>query len=207
MAREREPGVRWTLAFEEVGSGDVALVGGKAANLGELTRAGLPVPAGFCVTAAAYRAFISESGTWERIEALLGSMGDDRAAVDEVATSIRALLMEQPMPVEVSDDIARRYQALATAAATGKPDPPVAVRSSATAEDLPDASFAGQKDTYLNDRGSEALLQHVKQCWASLWTGRAVAYRVKQGYGHADVALAVAVQVMVGADVAGVLFT
>jgi pyruvate,water dikinase len=203
--------VSWTLAFGEVGAGDVAIVGGKAANLGELTRAGLPVPAGFCVTAAAYRAFISESGTWQRIEGLLHDLPDDPAAVDEIATAIRALLMEQPMPSDVAEQIVVRYRQLAGGPGSGKEegeaDPPVAVRSSATAEDLPDASFAGQQDTYLNVRGEEQVLDHVRQCWASLWTARAVAYRVKQGYDHADVALAVAVQRMVGADVAGVLFT
>lgn len=200
----------WTLAFAEVGATDVALVGGKAANLGELTRAGLPVPAGFCVTAAAYRAFISESGTWQQIEALLRDLPDEPAAIDEIAAAIRALLMEQPMPVGVTDEIAARYGQLAAAigsAGVARADPAVAVRSSATAEDLPDASFAGQQDTYLNIRGEAPLLDHVRRCWASLWTGRAVTYRARQGYDHADVALAVAVQAMVGAEVAGVLFT
>jgi pyruvate,water dikinase len=201
----------WTRAFEEVGAGDVAVVGGKAANLGEMTRAGLPVPPGFCVTAGAYRRFVGESGVAERIERLLsGLKSGSPAAVEHVAAQIRMAITENEVPSAITDAILDRYRRLAEALdlpVEERSALPVAVRSSATAEDLPDASFAGQQDTYLNVRGEEALLEHVRHCWASLWTARAVTYRAQHGYDHEKVALAVAIQSMVSADVAGVMFT
>jgi phosphoenolpyruvate synthase len=186
---------------------DVALVGGKAANLGEMTRAGLPVPPGFCVTAEAYRAFVGASGAGETISTLLAGLDPgDAIAVDAATAAIRQLLTAGPVPDEIAAEIAASYATLAGEMG-GEQPLPVAVRSSATAEDLPDASFAGQQDTYLNVRGEDALLEHVRRCWASLWTARAVTYRAKQGYDHERVALAVVVQAIVAADVAGVLFT
>jgi pyruvate,water dikinase len=166
----------YVVRFAELGRGDIAVAGGKGANLGELTRAGLPVPPGFVLTTAAYRAFT------EGVEA-----GD------------RAVFASRPIPQDMAREITDAWSALG--------EGPVAVRSSATAEDLEGASFAGQQDTYLNVRGAAALLDAVRECWASLWTERAVAYRARRGIDPAEVALAVVVQRMVEADAAGVMFT
>jgi rifampicin phosphotransferase len=184
--------------FDEIGRDDIDEAGGKGANLGELTRAGLPVPSGFVVVTEAYRAYVTEHQLAERI-ATLAVPTDDQAGYDDASAQIRALFIN-----EVSDslraEIAEAYTALGE-------DTPVAVRSSATAEDLPEASFAGQQDTYLNVRGLEDLLVAVRDCWASLWTARAMAYRTRQGIDPASVSLAVVVQQMVDAEAAGVMFT
>ncbi|TQM09178.1 PEP/pyruvate-binding domain-containing protein [Pseudonocardia kunmingensis] len=160
-------------------------VGGKAANLGELVNAGFPVPPGFAVTTAAY-----------------AQVADDVLDAVEGTDPERAgkALREAAVPVAITDAVRQAYAGLGE-------DVPVAVRSSATAEDLPWASFAGQQDTFLNVVGSESVLDAVRRCWASLWTDRAVSYRATQGIGHRDVHLAVVVQRMVDAQVAGVLFT
>src|SRR5215213_9646713 len=183
----------------ELASSDIDQAGGKAANLGELTRAGLPVPPGFVVLTEAYRAYIAEHQMHEQITALAAAASDDPAGYDEAAAQIKALFED-----EVSDtlrtEIAEAYAALGE-------DVPVAVRSSATAEDLPEASFAGQQDTFLNVRGLDDLLVAVGDCWASLWTARAMAYRARQGIDPATVSLAVVVQQMVDAESAGVMFT
>ena len=184
--------------FGELAGSDIDQAGGKAANLGELTRAGLPVPPGFVVLTEAYRAYIAEHQLHEQITALAAA-SDDPAGYDEAAAQIKALFED-----EVSDtlrtEIAEAYAALGE-------DVPVAVRSSATAEDLPEASFAGQQDTFLNVRGLDDLLVAVGDCWASLWTARAMAYRARQGIDPATVSLAVVVQQMVDAESAGVMFT
>ena len=184
--------------FGELASSDIDQAGGKAANLGELTRAGLPVPPGFVVLTEAYRAYIAEHQMHEQITALAAA-SDDPAGYDEAAAQIKALFED-----EVSDtlrtEIAEAYAALGE-------DVPVAVRSSATAEDLQEASFAGQQDTFLNVRGLDDLLVAVGDCWASLWTARAMAYRARQGIDPATVSLAVVVQQMVDAESAGVMFT
>ncbi|GAA4773370.1 phosphoenolpyruvate synthase [Actinomycetospora chlora] len=161
-------------------------VGGKAANLGALVRAGLPVPDGVCLTTAAYRAAVGSA-----LDALLAEPD-----ADVLGEKARAAVLALPVPDAVAD-----------AVRAACPDGPVAVRSSATAEDLPDASFAGQQDTYLNVVGPDAVLDAVRRCWASLWTDRAVAYRAARGIDHASVTLAVVVQRMVDARAAGVLFT
>src|SRR5829696_9409266 len=184
--------------FGELASGDIDQAGGKAANLGELTRAGLPVPPGFVVLTQAYRAYIAEHRMHEQITALAAA-SDDPAGYDEAAAQIKALF-EDEVSETLRSEIAEAYAALGE-------DVPVAVRSSATAEDLPEASFAGQQDTYLNVRGLADLLVAVRDCWASLWTARAMAYRVRQGIDPASVSLAVVVQQMVDADSAGVMFT
>ncbi|MCK2220054.1 PEP-utilizing enzyme [Actinomadura sp. ATCC 31491] len=163
---------------------DLALTGGKGASLARLARAGLPVPRGFHVTTEAYRAFVA-------------GFGDAIDPGDPEATA--ALFARHEVPAAVAAEIRRAYAALGD-------DVPVAVRSSATAEDLPGMSFAGQQDTFLNVRG-DTLLEAVRRCWASLWNARAVAYRDRQGVPHEDVALAVVVQELVDADAAGVLFT
>ncbi|GAA4547519.1 PEP/pyruvate-binding domain-containing protein [Pseudonocardia xishanensis] len=203
--------VRW---FAQVGSGDLAAVGGKGANLGELARAGLPVPAGFVLTTGAYAAFVdaafAEPGLAGAavLEPELAGVavaatprepvgpreGEDPEAA---AARIQAALHAAAVPAEVADALRGAYAQLGGG--------PVAVRSSATAEDLADASFAGQQDTFLNVRGEEALLAAVVRCWASLWTARAIDYRARREV--ADPRLAVVVQRMVEAEASGVLFT
>jgi rifampicin phosphotransferase len=167
-----------TLDFTGIDGTMLATVGGKAANLGVLTAAGLPVPPGFCVTTEAYR----------------------RVAAGVPLDDVRDVLLSVQIPADMADEIRARYLELG-------PDVPVAVRSSATAEDLPFASFAGQQDTFLNVVGVDNVLDAVRRCWASLWTDRAVAYRESNGIDHGAVELAVVVQVMVDSAVAGVLFT
>ena len=181
------------VALDGAGSGtaDGALdaVGGKAARLGAMLAAGLPVPPGFCVTTGAYRRAAADAG----LDRLLASPGAP-------ASRLRAALEAVPVPADVSDAVRAAYAALG-------PAHPVAVRSSATAEDSPEASFAGQQDTYLNVVGEDAVLDAVRRCWASLWTDRAVAYRRDHGVEEHTVGLAVVVQSMVAAEVSGVLFT
>ena len=184
--------------FDELGSSDIDQAGGKGANLGELTHADLPVPAGFVVTTAAYRAYVDEHQLGDKITKLAAA-SDDPAGYDNASAQIQALFAAE-ISEALRTEIAEAYAALGE-------DVPVAVRSSATAEDLPEASFAGQQDTYLNVRGLEDLLVAVRDCWASLWTARAMAYRARQGIDPASVSLAVVVQLMVDADSAGVMFT
>ena len=186
--------MRYIRLLGTVGRGDIDLAGGKGANLGELSRAGLPVPPGFIVTTEAYRSYVAANDLTERVLQLATGREPDDAA-----DPIRELFTSGVIPVDLRDEVTGAYQALG--------QPPVAVRSSATAEDLADASFAGQQDTYLNVRGEDALLSAVQRCWASLWTARAIAYRARQGIDPATVSLAVVVQEMVEADAAGVLFT
>ena len=181
--------MQYVRRLADLGRGDLAVAGGKGANLGELTRAGLPVPPGFVLTTAAYRTYVDLNGVGDEILALI--------ARDDAADRIRALFTA-PIPEALSEELR---------AARTELGPAVAVRSSATAEDLEDASFAGQQDTFLNVRGDDALLDAVRGCWASLWTARAIAYRARRGVDPAEVALAIVVQEMVDADAAGVLFT
>ncbi|GAA5150510.1 PEP/pyruvate-binding domain-containing protein [Pseudonocardia eucalypti] len=184
--------------FDELGSGDVGLAGGKAANLGELTRAGLPVPPGFVLTTPAYDRFVEATGIGPEILELSRPGGD----YDRASERIRALFTGREIPAEIAAQAVAAYRELG--------EPPVAVRSSATAEDLKDASFAGQQDTYLNVRGSDALLTAVRDCWASLWTARALAYRERRHIAPDEVSLAVVVQEMVPFEpdtAAGVMFT
>jgi pyruvate,water dikinase len=181
----------------------LADVGGKAINLCRLTRAKFPVPPGFVVTTRGYLGFIGEDGLGRQIAGLSASIGDgDAAVIDAVSTQIRALLAGHAMPKSLAGEILEAYHRLLDAGVER-----VAVRSSATAEDLPEASFAGQQDTYLNVRGEAPLLKAVQSCWGSLWTTRAVAYRAKQKTPAEGLAMAVVVQKMVMADAAGVLFT
>jgi pyruvate,water dikinase len=193
-------------AFSEITVQDVPLVGGKGANLGEMTRAGLPVPPGFCLTADAYREFTAPAQA--AIATILNSTRlNDPEELERASTQLHDLLLAQSTPEELTQQIGEGYVRLAQALGKSEGTLAVAVRSSATAEDLPDASFAGQQDTYLNVRGEPALLEHIKRCWASLWTARALSYRHKQGYDHEKVALAVVVQAMIESEVAGILFT
>lgn len=190
----------------QVGMERFFLVGGKAANLGELIRAGFAVPAGFCVTTVAYQQ-IAEDAALGTIVNVVDAGAPDAARLAELAElagRARAAILAVPVPPAIAEAVVRAYRALGEAL---EEDVPVAVRSSATAEDLPSASFAGQQDTYLNVVGADAVLEATRRCWASLWTDRAFSYRSSNGVDHASVRLAVVVQRMIDPQVAGVLFT
>ena len=191
--------------LDQVDASSVALVGGKCANLGELVGAGVPVPEAFCVTTVAYRRFLAENQLPTRIVAILGTIDyENPTGIEQCASAIRALLMAAPIPADIEREIISAYEALEVRLGAGVS---VSVRSSATAEDLPGTSFAGQQDTYLHMSGSAGVVDAVKRCWASLWTGRAVAYRHVQGFAHESVLLAVVVQEMFPSEVSGVMFT
>ncbi len=202
---------QYVVWFDELGMADVGRVGGKNASLGEMTRhlaaAGVRVPRGFATTAAAFREFLARDGLAGRIHATLAQL--DVADVDALARTgaqIRAWVLDAPLPAPLAGAITEAYRQLERD--TG-PAPAVAVRSSATAEDLPEASFAGQQETFLNVRGLDDVLAAVRRVFASLYNDRAIAYRVHHGFDHAQVALSAGVQRMVRADLgaAGVLFT
>ena len=178
------------------------IVGGKGASLARLVAAGLPVPDGFHVTTEAYRRFVDENDLQARILAALESADLERPATLEAASqTIRDLFSQAKMPAAIAGAVARAYAGLAGER------PTVAVRSSATAEDLPGLSFAGQQETYLNVRGVEAVLGAVKRCWASLWTARAIGYRARHDIDQGRVRLAVVVQLLAPAEAAGITFT
>jgi phosphoenolpyruvate synthase/pyruvate phosphate dikinase len=178
------------LPLQKLGRGDLAVAGGKGANLGELVRAGFPVPPGFVVSTAGYDRFVARNDLDKTIA---------RALYEDDGAAVRAAFEAAPIPPEVEEEILAAYRQLGYS--------PVAVRSSATAEDLPEAAFAGQQETFLNVVGTEALLDAVRRCWASLWTDRAIAYRQRQDIDQWTVKIAIVVQRMAAADVAGVLFT
>ena len=190
--------IQW---LDDVRSTDLETVGGKGASLGELTDAGLPVPPGFVVTAGTYRTFIEEAGIAEELFRTLDVDPADEEALATAATDARALIMKTSVPVAVREEILAAYRDLG-----GEDEAFVAVRSSATAEDLPDASFAGQHDTFLNVT-EETLIQRVKECWASLFAERAVHYRNTNDFEHESVDIAVVVQRMADATKSGVMFT
>ncbi len=193
---------RYVLSFEEIDKGQVGAVGGKGAHLGELSGIeGLRVPAGFCVTTDAFERIMADAPLIEeRLDRLSRVKLEDRETIRELSAEIRRTVEGIAMPDEVAEAITRSLARLGEHTA-------YAVRSSATAEDLPTASFAGQQDTYLNVVGSRSILQHVSRCWASLFTERAVAYRLRNGYEHRKVRMAVVVQQMVFPQAAGILFT
>ena len=190
------------LLLEDVDADDVGTVGGKAASLGELIGAGLPVPPGFAVTAGTYRTFIEEAGIDDELFDAVDVDPEDSAALREAEATAERLILDTPFPEAVREEILEGYRAMGEDGAEAF----VAVRSSATAEDLPDSSFAGQQETFLNVREDD-LLRRVKECWASLFTQRAIYYRQQRGFPHADVDIAVVVQQMVDADKSGVMFT
>ena len=191
--------------FKDLSKGDVAVAGGKGANLGEMTKAGLPVPPGFVVTSKAYNQFLKEGGINEKIMEILGNTNvDNSSELQKSSEEIRKIIMSAAMPNSIRKEILRHYRALCNS--QGKKEEFVAIRSSATAEDLPGASFAGQHETFLNVIGNE-VVHGVQKCWSSLFTPRAIFYREKQGFEHAKVSIAVIVQKMVDADKAGVIFT
>jgi pyruvate,water dikinase len=176
-------------------------VGGKGASLARLAAAGLPVPPGFHITTTAYRRFVAENGLQDQILAAVSSVSADQPSqLEEASGKITSLFASSEMPRDIAAAIGLAYANLG-------PDLPVAVRSSATAEDLPQMSFAGQQETYLNMRGEAVVLDAVKRCWASLWTARAISYRAIHNIAPEDVSLAVVVQELVPADAAGIMFT
>src|ERR671926_277094 len=192
----------YVLELQEIDQTQVAVVGGKAAHLGELSRIeGLHVPAGFCVTTDAFQRIMAEAPSIDdRLDRLSRLEPDDRGAIRALSAEIRRTLEGMAIPGDLAAAIIRALARLGEHAA-------YAVRSSATAEDLPTASFAGQQDTYLNVVGPTAILQHVSRCWASLFTERAVTYRLRNGFDHRKVHMAVVVQQMVFPQASGILFT
>lgn len=195
--------IKW---FNEINKEDIPMVGGKGANLGELTIKGVDVPPGFCVTAPAYSDFIEKSNLQEDILEVLKDLDvDDAVQLQERSAAIRALIIRKDMPNDIEEEIISAYDEFNKK--INVKDGEVAIRSSATAEDLPDASFAGQQDTYLHISGIDEVKAHIKRCWASLWTARAIYYRHYQKFDHSEVALSVVVQKMVNSKISGVMFT
>lgn len=201
----------FVVRFERLRRADVPRVGGKNASLGELignlSPAGVRVPPGFATTAGAYRQFVEHNRLRDSIAATLADLGADRVSLAEAGQAIRRMFLAGDWPEDIADAIRGAYRALCRDA--GRDDVDVAVRSSATAEDLPDASFAGQQETFLNVRGEDALIAACRRCYASLFTDRAISYRQAKGFDHLAVALSVGVQRMVRADLggAGVMFS
>lgn len=198
----------YVLWFDELRRADVGLVGGKSSSLGELTSSvDVPVPYGYATTASAYRYFMEKTGQNKKIHKMLQELQDveDSVELHEVCTKIRESICFATMPEDLAEQIGKAYEELAEK--VGEKNPFVAVRSSATAEDLPDASFAGQQDTYLNVTGRDMVIRKVKECYASTFTDRAVYYRAKKNFDHENVALSAAVQMMADAKAAGVMFT
>jgi len=192
----------YVLGFQEIDKTKLAMVGGKGANLGELSRIeGIQVPAGFCVTTAAYKESIENNKEFHTLLDQLSLLkADNREGISEISAKIRKLIEGLAVPQGIENEITRHLAQLGENNA-------YAVRSSATAEDLPTASFAGQQDTYLNILGKDDIVQHISKCWASLFTDRAVTYRIQNGFDHRKVHLAVVIQKMVFPQAAGILFT
>ena len=204
--------------FKDTSKDDIAIVGGKGANLGEMFNARFPVPPGFAITAQCYQYFTEKTRIRDKILALLSNLNvDDTEKLQQVANEIQKLVIATEVPLDIREEIIENYEALeipdmkkvkhVIELANIKEFPFVAVRSSATAEDLPQASFAGQQATYLNVKGVEQLIKSVRACWASLFTARAIYYRTKNNFDHAKVLIAVIIQKMVNADKAGVMFS
>ncbi len=215
-SQEKPDFVKW---FDELTRDSGKYAGGKGANLAEIFNLGIPVPPGFVVTAQAYDYFIEKAGIKKQIHELLDDIDyENTKQLDEKTEKIRKLIFDSSMPKEMQDEILESYDNLddsgldiergSVLSVLNKSEPVfVAVRSSATAEDLADASFAGQQDTYLNVKGRTELIKHVKKCFASLFTSRATYYRAKKGFDHAKVSLAVVVQKMIDSDKSGVMFS
>src|SRR5215208_5431575 len=191
--------VHW---FADLCSDDVAIVGGKNASLGEMIRAlkdeGILVPDGFATTADAFHEFLEANGLTDKIRTALKELQRGHKPLDQVGRAIRRLFERTHFPEAIAEAIGQAYRELSQRYQMAEAD--IAVRSSATAEDLPDASFAGQQETFLNVTGEEALLEACRYCYASLFTDRAISYRQEKGFDHLDVALSVGVQKMVRAD-------
>ena len=193
------PNILW---LEEVRKEDIISVGGKGASLGEMASIGLPVPKAFMVTAQAFRRFLIETGLEKKIFASYERLDvENNEALEKTANGAKAMVLKAKIPSALKNDIRKAYKKMDTE------DLIVAVRSSATAEDLPDASFAGQQETYLNIKGEAALLEAVQKCWASLYGARAIYYRARQGFDDHTVNISVVVQQLVHSEKAGVMFT
>lgn len=200
MARKTGAHPPYILWFSEIGKEDIPLVGGKGANLGELTKAGIPVPNGFCVTAQAYYYFLEKSGLEKEIQKLLAGLNpEDNKKLNKVSVEIKKKIIAAKMPDDLALEVKEAYHKLGGLS--------VAVRSSATAEDLPEASFAGQQATYLNVNGPENVVEAYQKCIASLFEARAIYYRIVNKYDHMKVGLAAPVQNMIAGDVSGIMFT
>lgn len=198
--------MRPVLNLRDVDKNDIPLVGGKNANLGEMIKAGIRVPPGFAVTTQAYLVFLNQSSIKARVfKALESIVPEDVSTIEKASSQILKIMDEAPIPKDIEDAIVDAYLDLCKE--VGMKDLPVAVRSSATAEDLPTASFAGQQDTYLWIQGAQKVVERVKRCWASLFGPRAIAYRIKNNFDHEKVHISIGVQKMVDAKAAGVMFT
>jgi len=214
-------GSEYILWFSDINMNSLPRVGGKAASLGEMFNFKLPIPNGFCVTADAYKFFLEETNIKTKIAKLLKNLNvEETEKLGETAKKIQNIIIEQEIPAKIKNNILESYEMMnvdpelmnvgKTAldlVKTGRDLPYVAVRSSATAEDLPEASFAGQQATYLNVKGNKNVLESVKKCWASLFTARAIYYRTKNNFNHMHVYLCVIIHKMVNGDVSGVMFT
>lgn len=197
---------KYVLDFDACDLSMVDRVGGKCASLGELLKAQIPVPPGFAITTDAYQSFLEENGLQNKATDRLKGLDENNvAAVEEASAEIRNWIESGTINEAMEDTIAEHYRLLGRR--TRIPAVPVAVRSSATAEDLPGASFAGQQDTFLWVRGVDGVLDKIKKCWSSLFTPRAISYRMKMGFDHSKVLISVAVQKMVRSFTAGVMFT
>jgi pyruvate, water dikinase len=186
------------LWFNQIRKEDISKVGGKGANLGEMFNSKIPVPNGFCVTAKAYEKFIEFNGIKDEIKQLLNIDFENTNELQNASEKINELILKSQIPIDIKNDIINAYSNLNCF---------VAVRSSATAEDLPTASFAGQQATFLNVKGEKNIVNYVQQCWASLFTARAIYYRETNKFDHMQVLISVVVQKMVNSDSAGVMFT
>ncbi len=197
--------IRW---FREIGKEDLKLVGGKGANLGELSRAGFPVPPGFVITIDAFEEFLEgakKRGKKAQISRIISSVDPKNTEeLEKVSALAREIVESTPVPEKIVEEIKIAYRELCSSVGS---EVPVAVRSSATAEDVPDASFAGQQETYLWVKGEDDLIRYVLKCWSSLYTPRAIAYRATKGFDHYEVSIAVVVQKMVNSRSSGVMFT
>lgn len=198
------PKSKFILDFAEIDKEDIALAGGKGANLGEMAQAGFPVPPGFVISALAYRYFLEHNDFEKQIRAFLKTLNVGRPKeLQGASEKIRSLMSKGEIPDDLKGEIVKKYRSMSGILR----DALVAVRSSATAEDLPDASFAGQQESFLNVRGEAHLLESVKKCWSSLFTPRSIFYREEKGFSHFKVNLAVIVQEMVQSEISGVAFT
>lgn len=195
--------IPYILNFKAIGSKDLMSVGGKGANLGEMTKAGVPVPPGFVVTTTAYNEFLDSADIRQPITDILDSLDvNDNKALNSASRKIKKMITDAKVPAGIQKNVLKAYSEL-----SGFTDFLVAVRSSATAEDIPGASFAGQQATFLNVKGPRKLIEAVRGCWASLFEPRAIFYRVTKGFEHMKVSIAVPVQKMVQSEVSGVVFT
>ena len=200
------PDAKYIVWFQDYDHADKPRVGGKNSSLGEMIAAGLPVPPGFAVTTEAYHTLREHSDTRSKVNRALRDVDfADPVGLRRIAAYVRALIEDVPMPASIEAEIRSSYLALWEMCEVD--DVPVAVRSSATAEDLPDASFAGQQDTYLWIVGADAVVHHVQRCWSSIFTDRAIAYRHETGHDHEVISMSVGVQKMVQPRAAGVAFT